>query len=124
MLLVTGFGKEKAGREEHTVHTKGMLFQFITTRTASNTRLVRPGPVTKFLTIVFQSTRASDRLATAAEPAPMGRRYARAFAEAIFLTAASLQEAEAEVEARIVTRWCADEERRRVARAAPRPTVG
>lgn len=75
-------GSAEGGRR--TVHTKGMPFQFVTTKIASRIRLVRPGPVTKFCTIVFQSTCASDRPAAATMPVPaMGSKWARAFADAM-----------------------------------------
>lgn len=68
----------------HTVHIKGMFFQFVTTKMANNIRLVRPGPVAKFMMTFFISTCASDiPPATATEPTPIGRMYPNAFAEAI-----------------------------------------
>lgn len=66
-----------------TVHTKGMFFQFSTTYTASKSRLVRPGPVTKLVMTAFQSMCATDSPATAAPPTPRGNKTPSAFADAI-----------------------------------------
>lgn len=46
-------------------------------------RLVRPGPVTKLVAIVFRSICSRDTPATPAAPTPSGRRKPNAFADAI-----------------------------------------
>lgn len=53
------------------------------TKIASKMRLVRPGPVTKLVAIVFRSMCSSDTPATPAAPTPSGRRKPNAFADAI-----------------------------------------
>lgn len=66
-----------------TVHTKGMFFQLVTTKSASRMRLVRPGPVTKLVAIVLRSMCSRDTPATPTAPTPSGRRKPSAFADAI-----------------------------------------
>jgi hypothetical protein len=58
---------------ELTVHAKGMLFKFVSTKKARRMRLVRPGPVRKAFSHARQSTKRArcPRYATAAALAGM-----------------------------------------------------
>lgn len=67
-----------------------MFFQFATTKRASKIRLVRPGPVTKLVAIVFRSMCSSETPATPAAPTPSGRRKPNAFADAMSTAALRL----------------------------------
>lgn len=66
-----------------TVHTNGMFFQFVTTKSARRMRLTRPGPVTKLVAIVFRSMCSNETPAAPTAPTPSGRRKPSAFADAI-----------------------------------------